>query len=265
MSHGLFDCIGLPLRDWDAVTGFVHEHWGELRGYPTPDGWFNAIWRDPSGAEVVVNVNDRGEVEAIPGFAGDPAASLTNIIPVEGTESMAGYVVDDQGTEITRLCSDFGQWHFLPEVSREETFVAIVTGLAREVSIYANQNAFDASPEADMGPLSRPQTLPNGTLMDRLRFGPESFIPAGMFQNPWSPMATFSGTVEQSWTKCVEATGISFHVAKVTTVDVLGVYLCWPTELAPPAEPGNTVYTKAYLTTMVPEIWRRQQRAAGGT
>jgi hypothetical protein len=258
MSHGLFDCVGLRLPDWDAVTGFVHEHWDELRGYPTPDGWFNATWRDPSGAKVVVNVNGRGEVEAIPGFAGGTTARITDIGWVEGTDALAAYVVDDQGAEVTRLCAACDQWRFLPGVSCEETFEAIITGLALKVRIYQGPDAFRVSPDADMSPLSEPLTLPNGVVLDRLPFGSESFVPGGMFQQPWNPMAFFSAIVARSWTKTVEATGDSFHVARVNTVGALGIYLCWPAETATLAEPGNTVYAEAYLTAMVPEIWRRQ-------
>lgn len=257
MSHGLFDCIGLPLHGSDTATAFVHQHWGELRGYPMPGGWFNAVWRDPSGAEIVVNVHDSGEIEVVPGFAGGPTARITEVHSAEGTDTVVADVVDDDGTQVTRLCADSGQWRFLPPASSDATFEALITGLALDVHVYADRQAFNASPESDMGPLTTPQTLPNGTVMDRLRLGAESFIPAGMFQDPWTPMAVFSATVEHSWTKTVEATGGSFHVARVTTLGALGIYLCWPTDLGPLAEPGNTVYAEAYLTATLPELRRR--------
>jgi hypothetical protein len=263
MSHGLFDCIGLPLCDGEAVYEFIARHQAELRGYPTPDGWFNAAWKDPSGAKVAVNINDRGGLEAVPGFAGDVTARITAIAPIDGTDAVAAHVVDEEGTEVTRLCADFDQRRFLPTLSRDETYEAIITALALEVRTYESVEAFGASPDADMGPLSQPQHLPDGTVMDRLRFGPESFLPAGMFQQPWNPMAVFSAKVEQSWTRNVEATGGAFRVARVITVGALGLYLCWPTEVAPPAAVGDTVYAKAYLTAMVPEVWRRQQQAVG--
>lgn len=257
MSHGLFDCIGLPLHGWDAVTAFVHRHWDELRGYRMPDGWFNAVWRDPSGAEIVVNVRESGEIEAIPGFASGPSARIADVQPVDGTDTLVADVVDDAGAQMTRLCAASGQWRCLPSASSDETFEAAIAGLALDVHVYPDSQAFYVSPESDMGPLTTPHTLPNGTVMDRLRFGSESFIPAGMFENPSTPMAVFSATVEQSWTKTVEATGSSFHVARVTTLGALGIYLCWPTVLGPLAEPGNTVYAEAFLTATLPELRRR--------
>lgn len=262
MSHELFDCVGLPLRGWDAVTRFVHDHWAELRGYPAPGGWFNAIWRDPSGAKLAVNVDERGQIEAVAGFAGPLTARITDVGWVEDSQALVAYVLDDKDEEITRFCAECDQWRFLPEISADEVLDAAVTGLAWKVRIYDSQAAFSASPDADMGPLSEPRTLPDGTVMNRLRFGPQSFIPVGMFQDPWNPMARLSATVDRSWTKTVEATGISFHVARVTTLDAFGIYLCWPTYLAPLAEPGQTVYSDAYLTTSVPGIWQRQRPPA---
>ncbi|MGW4095600.1 hypothetical protein [Mycobacterium sp. NPDC004974] len=135
MSHGLFDCIGLPLHGSDVATAFVHQHWGELRGYPMPGGWFNAVWRDPSGAEIVVNVHDSGEIEVVPGFAGGPTARITEVHSAEGTDIVVADVVDDDGTQITRLCADSGQWRFLPPASSDATFEALITGLALDVHV----------------------------------------------------------------------------------------------------------------------------------
>lgn len=256
MTHGLFDCIGLPLDDWAAVTSFVHELADDLQGYLTPDGWFNAMWRDESGAKLVVNLDADGRVEAIPGFAGGPSALVTGLSAIDDTDLAVADVMDDDGQQVTRLCAVLDQRRLLPLVGGDQTFEAVITGLALSVQSYADEAAFAASPDADLGPLSRPRTLPNGTVLERAQLGPQSFIPGGMFEEPVSPMAMVVGQVDRSWTKTVAKTGASFHVAHITTVGALGLYLCWPAELAPLAQAGQTVFAQAYLTMSIPQIWQ---------
>lgn len=130
----------------------------------------------------------------------------------------------------------------------------VVTGLARDVTVHANTTAFDASDDGDMGALAKPVEMPDGTTMDRLSFAVGSFIPTGMFGGN-NPMARFSGEVDEAFAYTVEDTGATVHVARVTAVDCLTIYVCWPEYLAPLPPVGSVIQVSAFLTAFVPALW----------
>lgn len=236
MSHGLFDCIGLPLHGNEATAAFVQEHHDELRGVPLADGWFAGRWSDPSGAFVSVLTGPAGELVTAAGFAGRKTTRVANIVSVAadaGTVAMD--IVDEQGQQVTRCCADLEHWWHWQETADDGGFEATVTALAQRVAIYDDEAAFSASAG--------------------------SFIPVGMFPpEQMNPMAQLSGIVEHGWTQTNEATGREFRVAQIRTVDVFTAYLCWPADIAPLAVPGNVIHSHAYLTASIREQQDRARR-----
>lgn len=87
-----------------------------------------------------------------------------------------------------------------------------------------------------------------GDAPDSPKLGAGFFIPTGLFnpEHP-QPMAYFAGSV-QSGELCVNsATGNTFVVAEVRTLDYITIYVTWPAGLARVPKPGEIVTTTAVL------------------
>jgi len=251
MTHGMFDCIGLSLDDERTVESFVAEHREELTGVTLDDGWFAGRWTDPSGAIVWVELGPDGAVGATPGFAGDHGVRVVAPLWVERTDRIVFDVPDDGGETATRFCADVEQWWRWTGLPEETSALASVAGLVQQVAVFADTDAFRASPEADIGELDEPRTLPDGTVQTRMTLAAGSFIPLGMFGEQANAMAQISGIVESAELRTNQATGEPYVTATVRAVGVFPIALCWPVALAPVPEVGNVVHAQAYLTARV--------------
>lgn len=159
-------------------------------------------------------------------------STLDNLEWIEDTVYITASVLGADGARSTRLCAAFGQFPYVGELDPDSTHKVVITGLASRVTIYTTTEAFHRSEDGDRGPLDNVIGMPDGTTMDRLRFAVGSFIPIGMFGGN-SPMASFSGEVAEAFAYTVVDTGATIHVARVTAVECLTVYVCWPSTLHP--------------------------------
>jgi hypothetical protein len=190
-------------------------------------------------------------------FNGTLTTKLGEVGWIEDTAYVTGSVLDTDGQQVTRLCAAVGQFPYLMDVGRDAVLDVVVTALAREVKVYANAEAFHRSEDGDKGPLDNPIEMPDGSTMDRLRYAVGHFIPAGMFGDS-NPMASFSGEVAAAFAYTVDDTGATVHVARVTAVDCLVIYVCWPEYLAPVPPAGSVIQVSAYLTAFAPALWAQR-------
>ena len=258
MGHALPDCIGITKAGEDVSEyAYLEDHQDELIGAPAPGGWFISRWLDASGAMFILSKHRDGYYNGSAHFNGTVTTKLGDLEWIEDTAYLTASVLDAQGRRATRLCAASGQFPYLSDVDRDAALDAVITGLARAVTVYPNAEAFSVSEDGDMGPLANPVEMPDGTTMDRLRFAVGSFIPTGMFGGS-NPMVSFSGEVAESFAYTVHDTGATIHVARVTAVDCLTIYVCWPDYLVPVPPSGSVIQVSAYLTAFVPALWTQR-------
>lgn len=254
MRHALPDCIGITnVGDDLSEYVYLNDHKDEMVGAPAPGGWFTSRWLDDSGAMFVLSRHRDGYYNGSAHYNGSATARLGDVDWIEDTCYFTASVLDGDSTA-TRLCAASGQFPFLGRLDSHETRDAVITGLAQNVTVYTDADAYDESADGDWGPLRNPVDLPNGTTMDRMRFAVGGFIPAGMFGDT-NPMAMFSGSVDESFAYTVADTGATIHVARVMVVDCLPIYVCWPEYLAPLPPVGHVISADAYLTAFIPSLW----------
>lgn len=258
MGHALPDCIGITRVGEDiSEYAYLDDHRDGLVGASAPNGWQTSRWLDASGAMFVLSKHNEGYYNGSAHFNGTTTTKIGDLAWIEDTVYLTASVLDAEGEVATRLCAGFGQFPYFGELDHGGTYDAVITGLARDVTVYPTVEAFKGSRDCDKGPLDNPVELPDGTTIDRLEFAVGSFTSTGLLSGG-SPMARFSGEVVESFAYTVEGTGATVHVASVTAVGCLTIYVCWPEYLAPVPEVGNVVQVGAYLTAFMPELWRQQ-------
>ena len=253
MRHALPDCIGITkVGDDLSEYQYLNDHNDELVGAPSPDGWFTSRWLDDSGAMFILSKHRDGYYNGSAHYAGSATTRLGDVAWIEDTAYFTASVLDGN-VQATRLCAASGQFPYLSHLAQDDVCDAVITGLARNVTVYVDADAYDESPAGDWGPLDSPVEMPGGTMMDRMRFALGGFIPVGMFGDT-NPMATFSGVVDEAFAYTVADTGATVHVAVMTVVDCMPVYVCWPEYLAPVPAVGAVISADAYLTAYIPAL-----------
>ncbi|OBG87385.1 hypothetical protein A5699_18995 [Mycobacterium sp. E802] len=236
---------------------YLAQHHDELVGASAPDGWFVSRWLDDSGAMFVLSRHQAGYYNGSAHFDGNVTATLGEADWIKDTVYVTASVLGTDGATATRLCAAFGQFPYFAELDPEVPQEAVITGLAREVTVYANAEVFDRSSDGDVGPLKQSIEMPDGTVVRRLRYGVGSFLPTGMFGDETTPMAIVFGEVEEAFARTVSDTAATFHVARVTVVGCLPIYVCWPEYLAPVPVLGSIIRVSAFLTAFMPALWER--------
>lgn len=258
MGHALPDCVGITKVGEDVSEyAYLEDHEHELLGAPAPGGWFTSRWLDDSGAMFVVSKHRDGYYNGSAHFNGTVTTTLGDLEWIEDTVYFTASVLDADGRQATRLCAAVGQFPYLMATDSDAVFDVVITGLVRDVTMYPSADAFEASQHGDKGLLQKPLMMPDGTTMDRLRFAVGSFIPTGIFGGT-SPMASVSGEVDEAFAYTVHDTGATVHVARITALSCLTVYVCWPENLAPVPPVNSVIHVSAYLTAFVPAFWIRQ-------
>ena len=171
MGHALPDCIGIT-RVGEDVSEYIYldAHLDERAGAPAPGGWFTARWLDETGAMFVWSRHADGYYNGSAHFNGAVTTRLSEIAWIDDTVYATASVLDPEGHLATRLWVASGQFPYFGDLDRDTLHDAVITGLARDVRVYASTEAFEDSGDGDMGPLREPVELPDGAMLDRIRF-----------------------------------------------------------------------------------------------
>lgn len=255
MSHGLFDCIGLPLVGWDAVTGFIADHSGEIHGEHLTDETFVGRWRDPSGAQIAVaitgdSVGAERSLEAVAGYDCPRRTSVRFLGLVAGSDLIDVYAIDGDGEVVTRVCAQSAQWRELGAAREGDALTLGISALARSVEIFSDEDEFSQSSRSYLG-TSEPAVGEDGEEREPLKLAVGSFIPVGLFGDEPNPMALLTGEVQRADTLTNVSTGRDFVVAMVWVLETFSVFACWPADVAPCPAQGNVVRLDAFLTATV--------------
>ncbi|GAB08247.1 hypothetical protein GOARA_006_00060 [Gordonia araii NBRC 100433] len=245
MGHGLFGTVGLPLSNQADVSTFIDKHNDHIEWHAAlHDEWVDGQWVDPSGVMLAASRHTDGTVLAVPGFLGTPRTSAARFSGVEDDNAVVAEIVDVDGRPAERFCADSAQFRDLHILDADTPTPVVITGLVRHVNVYADAEAFNASPD--------------GETIHEKHVALPGYYPIGMMLGgSINPTTMINAVVDESRTVTVEAIGERVVVATVEPVRGFGMSLCWPTDLAPQPEVGNVIHVIAHLTVFIPEIWRQ--------
>jgi hypothetical protein len=250
-------CIGLDVAGLDELNAHLEAMPSEVVG--RVGGVESVRFSDDSGARVVV-VRDADDetVDLVPSFDARPGAVLGDLGP-QGPVVRAD-VLDDDNQTATVLAADLEQHRHLAGVVGGPLRAAVVA-LGVEMSVHADEDAFEAS---DASLLGGPDENEQGA---GPRFAARSFVSYGLFGDPAAaePTAYLAGVVLDAETRAHGVTGQTFHVARLSTVG-FETTVCLPASAATTTPvPGNVVAGSCYLVLDVPTLWtveppRRRRR-----
>jgi hypothetical protein len=246
-------CIGLDVADLDELNEHLSAMATQVAG--RVGGVETVRYADESGARVMLVQDAEGTtLDVVPSYDARAGVLVADLGP-HGSY-VAADVVDDDGATVTRLVADLAQRRHLSGTVAGPLRGALVV-LGVEMSVHADQAAFDASPDAALGDAGD----------DGPRFAAESVLSYGIFGDAADaqPTAYLAGTVLDAETRTHAVTEQVFHVARVRSAGFEAT-VCLPGSASPTAPaPGNVVAGSAYLVLETPTLWtveppRRQRR-----
>ncbi len=209
-SH--FDCIGLSAADPAELAQVLDLLARAGTSRPARDGGRTIVWRDPSGAGLVLRVGADGEVAcATPTFA---SSTVARAIPrriakdpdCRFCDRLVADVLDETGERVYPLAAQLEDIaEARPRIPFGQPVRAALAGFAEEVRTFPDEAAFDAAQEGGA------------------RLAAESLIPSGLFGPDGPPEggetahALITGRVEQAETRTNQATRRPFRVVRVRT------------------------------------------------
>lgn len=246
---GHFEAIGFELADEEALAQVVERAVAEGEPRARTDGGTTRLWRDASGASVVVHLDESGAIWCtapsfpatstfpvrVNGTAADPECRFCSVLMVEVLDD--GEMIYPLAAQLESIDEalerDFdGQEHELA-----------LTAFGEEVEVWPDETSYNEQPGEEP------------------RLGPQSLIPSGLFvpeekrsflrrRRPETgprAQAIITGIVETAETLRNESSGGEFQHARVATygptLDVVISSQDVPTALAP----GNVVQGTFWL------------------
>jgi hypothetical protein len=234
-------CVGLDIPGQDSIDRLLGAVLATADDAGTGiDGITVRTWQDPSGARLIVSTRDGRVVDLLPSFAGTVGARFANCVPLDDDVATAE-VVDGSGEQLTAMIVEIEQRRALPSVAPFAGPAAVVA-LGVDVSVFADADAYAASPSSRMGDEASGR-----------RMAAEAFLSYGVFADtpPVEAYARISGTVLRAERRTTELTGQSFVVARVRTVG-FEADLCFPAAAVPAA--GAVITGTVFLVASLPEL-----------
>ncbi|MCI0342200.1 MAG: hypothetical protein L0216_13825 [Planctomycetales bacterium] len=209
-SH--FDCIGLSAGDPAELSELLDLLARTGAARPARDGGRTIVWRDPSGAGLVLSVRPDGEVAcATPTFA---SSTVARAIPrrfakdpdCRFCDRLVADLLDEAGERLYPLATQLEDIaEARPRIPFGQPVRAALAGFAEEVRTFPDEARFEAAQDGGA------------------RLAAESFIPSGLFgpdgppEGGESAHALVTGRVEEAETRTNEATRRPFCVVRVRT------------------------------------------------
>lgn len=214
-------CVGLGVASQDELAALVDS----ILATAVPLGRAGDTdvlrWQDDSGARLVVTFRNDELEQLLPSFAGTPGARLTGVHALNDELSHAD-VVDESGEQLTALALELEQRALLR--GRTVSGRASIVALGSDVSVHADEAAFQASPASILGSPDEHAAEPPPMYAERgwpwpPRMAAESFISYGVFGEPAEAQAyaRLNGVVRSAQRRTNGLTGQAFIVARVST------------------------------------------------
>lgn len=256
------ECVGLAVADAPELGRLID------RVHPAagPVGSFDGVevirWHDPSGAGLVVGIEDRDITDLLPVFASTSGGRIADCRLVNESVASAT-VVDVDGEQLTAMAFEAEQYRQLLALGRPVAGFARITALGVSVTVHADAETFADSPDSLLNPDADPTGPPPAHFVERNmpwppRMASESFISYGVFGDPAQSTAhaRLAGTVLRASHRICELTGQGFSVATVRTVGFETDLCLADTEHPSTPEPGNVISGTVFLTAVIdsPEL-----------
>jgi hypothetical protein len=191
-SH--FGSIGFVFPDKDAFAATVVELAGAGTAHPVDEHHTDHVWTDASGARVVVLACDGSIQELLPCL--DAAAAPIRVAHVEmlDDEVARADLLTEDGSDICPLLVEVEDRALLARLGKVAQGWLRLAGLAEEISVHADAEAYYASQDGD-GP----------------GFSADHLIPAGMFGPEPRAHAILAAEVLDAESRTNTMTGTPFH------------------------------------------------------
>lgn len=250
MTSSKLECLGLAPPGEDDVADLLVRVKHLIRDVGRVGGVLLAHYTDPSGARINIELPEDGDVAAvIPSYVAPAGAELRRIANQGAGALVVGWVEEDVGggpgatdtVEIPVGCQ-LVQWRLLRR--RPIDAAAAITAFGVDVAVHDDAAAYLAS-------------RPEGSLP----FGPDTFIPIGMFgEAPVTASAQLHGTVLSAQTHTVALTGRTFHACRVTTVGFQAEVVLAATAHPRAPHPGAVIAGSVELVADAASIIRVRRR-----
>jgi hypothetical protein len=222
MSSNL-ECVGLGVRDHEDLGVLVQTALTAalpLAQFSKGELW---RWQDRSGARLTITLDEQRQVkDMLPSFDGLPGARIVDCRPVNAQLSRAT-VVDGDGSPVATMAFAPEQQQVLVDSGAPVSGLAVVTGLAVDVTVYPDEGTFAASDDSLLDP-TLAGTEPPGEYVQHgwawpPRIPAQSFTPEGPVDDPKraKAQARVSGIVLGSEPRTCGLTGQEFMVSRVET------------------------------------------------
>lgn len=230
-------CVGLRIQGRDELAQLLTNVVPRSLSLGVVDGIDVRRWEDPSGARLILDLQDGKLISLLPSFAAPAGALVAGLRPLSDEVAVAD-VVDTDGETLTRLALGLEEQRFLPPDDEGWHGRAAIVALGNEVEVHENEDAFAASPASLLDPETEGAASP--------RMGAESFISFGLFGDP-DAQARLHGTVKASERRVVAQTGQEVVLAVVQTAG-FNATLCTPADaLAWQPVPGNVLGGSVFM------------------
>ncbi len=244
-------CVGLAVSKPAELRSLVRSiaPWSEPLA--TVDGIDVARWEDPSGARLVLGFRHGNVRDLLPSFAAEPSARLASIQYVTADVAHAT-VLDEHGEQATALAIEFEERRLLRRAAAVTEGTAGVVALGVGVEVFADEDAFRASPVSLLDPDGAPGDPPPHYVERGWAWPPhvgtESFFSSFAISPGAEPSAhaRLAGTVIDADVRTVELTGQQFVHALVHTVG-FDAHVCFPADGKPAPSAGAIVHGTVFL------------------
>jgi hypothetical protein len=250
-------CVGLAVADHDALHPLIDSalRTAELIGRRGACELYR--WQDPSGARLVITVEDRTVVGFLPSFASRPGARLVEVRAVNEDVVVAD-VLDEAGEQVTRLAAELEQRRILPAGPVEGP--ASIVALGIDVTVHASAEAFATSDASVLHETEDPGDPPAHFIDNGWPWPPrmaaESFIPYGLFNDGAATQAyaRLNGLVLTADVHTVAMTGQRFIAARVRSAG-FEADVCMPAgESTGAPAVGSVVAGTVFLVASMPGL-----------
>lgn len=236
-------CIGFDVADLDELGGMIQPMTAEVVG--RAGEVITARYADPSGARLLISRREGTPVDLVASYSAAPGALLAAASQTPEGHTIAD-LVDDDGRVLTRLRVDLEQHRQLGDEPRSLHVSLVALGV--EMAVYADHEAFAASPASHVGDAAGPQ------------WSAESFVSYGVLHDAdgselAEPTGFLAGTVLECTTQENAASGQSFHAARVRSAGFEATVCLAASEFPTAPEPGNVVAGSCYLVADAPQLW----------
>ena len=259
-------CVGLSVATETELNELVRAVRPTAVGIGHVAGVEVLRWEDPSGARLVLGLQDGQITSLLPSFAAEHTTRLARLRRANDSVAIAA-VVDESGEQLTSLAFEPEQIGLLADDGVDAALAAI-TFLGRRVTVHEDSDAFGRSADSLLDPNADPSKPAPAHYVERglkwpPRVGHESFISYGVFGEPAHAEAgaRFAGVVIDAERRTVQQSGQTFIAATVQTIGIYASVCLSGTEFDAVPRPGQVLAGEVFVVGSVASPEQQNQKS----